>query len=62
MNDQGRCKLVDDWYHFTQEDLAAARELAVRGSYHHQICLLCQQSGEKYLKAYLLSMGWRSSA
>jgi HEPN domain-containing protein len=58
MSAEGRSRLVDEWYSFAREDLGAARELAHRGSFHHQACLLCQQSAEKYLKAYLLSKGW----
>lgn len=59
MSIEGKNKLVEDWYRFGSEDLAAARELAGRGMYHHQTCLLCQQSAEKYLKAHLLSKGWK---
>jgi len=54
MSDNGRAKLIEEWVRFGGEDLAAARELASRGSYHHQACLLCQQSAEKYLKALLV--------
>jgi HEPN domain-containing protein len=59
MSDEGRRRLVDDWHRFAGEDLSAARQLMVSGMFHHQACLLCQQSTEKYLKAYLLSKGWR---
>jgi HEPN domain-containing protein len=59
MSAEGKNRLIEDWYRFAQEDLAAARELAGRGTYHHQACLLCQQSAEKYLKAHLLSKGWK---
>ncbi len=60
MSDKGRTRLVEDWYRFAAEDLAAAKELRhERNSFFHQTCLLCQQSAEKYLKAYLLSQGWK---
>ena len=59
MSIEGKNRLVDDWFRFAGEDLAAARELAGRGSFHHQACLLSQQSAEKYLKAFLLSKGWK---
>ena len=59
MSADGKNRLVDDWYRFAEEDLAAAHELAGRGMFHHQACLLCQQSVEKNLKAYLLSKGWK---
>ncbi len=59
MSAEGKNRLIEDWYRFAREDLAAARELASRGSFHHQACLLSQQSSEKYLKAYLLSKGWK---
>jgi len=59
MSAEGKNRLIEDWYRFAHEDVEAARELANRGMYYHQTCLLCQQSAEKYLKAYLLSMGWK---
>lgn len=60
MSDKGRNRLVEDWYRFAAEDLAAAKELHhERGCFFHQTCLLCQQSTEKYLKAFLLSRGWK---
>ena len=60
MSDKGRRRLVADWYRFAAEDLAAAKELHhERGYFFHQTCLLCQQSAEKYLKAFLLSRGWK---
>jgi HEPN domain-containing protein len=59
MSIEGKNRLVDNWYLFAGEDLAAAQELASRGTYHHQACLLSQQSAEKYLKAFLLSKGWK---
>jgi HEPN domain-containing protein len=59
MSTEGKNRLIADWFKFAEEDLSAARELAGRGYYHHQACLLCQQSSEKYLKAYLLSQGWK---
>jgi HEPN domain-containing protein len=59
MSVDGKNRLIEDWFKFAGEDLSAARELARRGTFHHQACLLCQQSAEKYLKAYLLSKGWK---
>jgi HEPN domain-containing protein len=60
MSDKGRTRLVEDWYRFAAEDLAAAKELHhERDYFFHQTSLLCQQSAEKYLKAYLLSQGWK---
>lgn len=59
MSDKGRTRLIEDWYRFAAEDLDAARELySGRDYFFHQICLLCQQSAEKYLNAFLLSQGW----
>jgi HEPN domain-containing protein len=60
MSDEGRTRLVEDWYRFAAEDLAAAKELhQERDGFFHQTCLLCQQSAEKYLKGFLLSQGWK---
>lgn len=60
MSDKGRTRLVDDWYRFAAEDLDAAEKLHhERDYFFHQTCLLCQQSAEKYLKAFLLSHDWK---
>jgi hypothetical protein len=42
MSDEGFDRLVEDWYRFAAEDLAAAKELyRDRDFYFHQTCLLC---------------------
>ena len=56
MNNNKRPKLADEWLRFAQEDLDCAIETLSRKAFFHQTCLLCQQSAEKYLKAYMLSI------
>jgi hypothetical protein len=36
MSVEAKNKLIEDWYRFVKEDLSAARELATRGTFHHQ--------------------------
>ncbi len=51
-----RQKLVDEWLVFAKENLLFAKD-GMKAEYapYHTICFLCQGSGEKYLKAYLIS-------
>jgi len=45
------------WYLQGKEDLKWARVLMQQGGGYHIICFLCQQIGEKCLKAYLYAKG-----
>jgi HEPN domain-containing protein len=56
MSKNKRPLLVDEWLRFAQEDLDCAIETLSRKVFFHQTRLLCQQSAEKYLKAYILSI------
>ncbi len=52
-------KLVKDWLKFGEENLLLARSgMKEEFSPYHTICFLCQGSGEKYLKAFLIWNGW----
>ncbi len=52
-------RLTTTWIKKAEADFVAAKKLA-RGSdpLHDQVCFLCQQSAEKYLKALLVELGW----
>lgn len=53
-------KLVDEWLILARESLLSAKALAQADfSPNHMVCFLCQGSAEKYLKAYLISKGWK---
>lgn len=47
-----RNKLVKQWLVFAEEDLVWA-ESSLKGEIWRGVCFACQQSFEKYLKAYL---------
>ena len=51
-------KLTQEWVQKAEADCRAAGKLA-RGSdpFHDQVCFLCQQCAEKYLKALLEELG-----
>ncbi|MEK7727501.1 MAG: HEPN domain-containing protein [candidate division KSB1 bacterium] len=52
--------LVDEWLIFARESLLSAKALTHTDfAPNHIICFLCQGSAEKYLKAYLISKGWK---
>ena len=52
-------KLVKDWLRFAKENILLARSgMREEFSPYHTICFLCQGSGEKYLKAFLIWTGW----
>ncbi len=53
-------KLVDEWLVFARESLMSAKAL-IQADFapYHIVCFLCQGSAEKYLKAYLISKGWK---
>ncbi|GHV66648.1 hypothetical protein FACS1894199_10500 [Bacteroidia bacterium] len=47
-----------DWLYLANEDIDSAKLLqAMRPQHKEVICFHCQQSAEKYLKAYLFSCG-----
>ncbi len=52
-------KRLFDWLALAKENLLSARSsLNVDFLPYRTICLLSQESAQKYLKAYLLSRGW----
>lgn len=46
------------WFRAAEDDLNAARHIR-KGGFHPQACFLCQQAGEKSLKAFLYGEGVR---
>ncbi|MBU0765283.1 MAG: HEPN domain-containing protein [Bacteroidetes bacterium] len=52
-------ELISDWIAIARENLLSARSL-FQEEYapYRTVCFLCQGSGEKYLKAYLIWNGW----
>lgn len=52
-------KLVREWLALAGENLLYAKD-GMKANYapYHTVCFLCQGSGEKYLKAYLIAKGW----
>jgi HEPN domain-containing protein len=49
---------LEDWLYIANEDIDSAKLLQTMRPQHKEvICFLCQQSAEKYLKAYLFSCG-----
>ena len=48
------------WIRFAEGDLAVAeREMQSELPVYHTVCFLCQSAAEKFLKGYLISMGWK---
>jgi HEPN domain-containing protein len=48
------------WIRFAEGDLAVAmREMQSASPVYHTICFLCQSASEKFLKGYLISVGWK---
>lgn len=48
-------KLAQDWFNIGEEELKFARAgFEDIGAFYAQICFLCQQSAEKYLKGFLI--------
>lgn len=48
------------WFRFAEGDLTVAqREMQSELPVYHTICFLCQSAAEKYLKGYLISLGWK---
>ena len=59
MNDPAPVETPQEWIRYAEGDLGVAeREFRFEEPAYHTICFLCQSSAEKFLKAYLLSMGW----
>lgn len=53
-------KTVREWLKYADENFAVAgHELERDDSAYHTICFLCHEAVEKYLKAYLISNGWK---
>lgn len=53
-------KLVLEWAAIAGENLLYAKDdMKADYSPFHTVCFLCQGSGEKYLKGYLISKGWK---
>jgi HEPN domain-containing protein len=51
---------VSEWIKFARGDIHfAAWGLQDDYPTYHSICFLCQSSAEKYIKALLLSLGWK---
>ena len=52
-------ELIKAWLNLARENLLSAKSLINEEFYpFHTICFMCQASGEKYLKAYLIWNGW----
>ena len=50
----------EEWMKFATENLRVAKhEIEYEMPAYHTICFLCHQSAEKFLKAYLISKGWK---
>jgi len=47
----------EDWLRQAENDLEWAK-YSMEGGFHAQVCSICQQAGEKALKAYCLSQGY----
>lgn len=48
------------WIRFAEGDLAVAeRELQSELPVYHTVCFLRQSAAEKFLKGYLISIGWK---
>jgi len=48
------------WIRFAEGDLAVAmREMQSESPVYHTICFLCQSATEKFIKGYLISVGWK---
>lgn len=48
-----------EWLRFANENFAVVeRELTYEDPAFHTVCFLCQSAAEKYLKGYLISLGW----
>ncbi len=54
-------ELIKSWLLFAADNLQAAKFLLKEGNMApcHTICSNCQGAAEKYLKAYLVSVGWQ---
>lgn len=51
---------VSEWLRYAEDDLILAeRDTKSDAPIYHTICFLCQGSAEKYLKAFLISSGWK---
>lgn len=51
---------VIEWLRYAEDDLVLAeRDIKADAPIYHTICFLCQGSAEKYLKAFLISRGWK---
>lgn len=52
-------KIVMDWLAIAQENFLVAQSI-IKEEFapYHTVCFMCQNSGEKYLKAYLIWKGW----
>lgn len=52
-------QLVENWLHLANENYQFAQSgIGQEFSPYSSVCSLCQQSAEKYLKAYLLDNNW----
>jgi HEPN domain-containing protein len=52
-------QLITDWLRLAQENLqVASSTITAEYSPYHTVCFLCQNSAERYLKAYLIYQGW----
>lgn len=53
MRKNSRRKIIRSWLEKAEDDLAFAKA-GFKEGFYNQVCLLCQQAVEKYLKAYLV--------
>ena len=52
-------QLITDWLRLAQENLQVATStITAEYAPYHTVCFLCQNSAERYLKAYLIYQGW----
>ncbi len=52
-------EVVDKWIRIAEENLIFAKSgMEQDFAPYHSICFMAQNSGEKYLKAFLISKGW----
>lgn len=51
---------IDEWLTYADGDFRSAKQLLKsENPSWHTVCFLSQASAEKYLKAYLISRGWK---
>ena len=60
MNAKNSVETTKAWLRYAEGDLAVVeREMKSDLPVYHTVCFLCQSEAEKFLKAYLISQGWK---